>query len=314
MLSERVVVALGGNALGNNAKEQQDKLSIAVKPIVDLISKGYEVIVTHGNGPQVGAINLAFFEASKNNSKIPVMPLPECIAMSQGYIGYHIESKIKEELYKRRLCRNVISVITEVVVDKNDKAFSNPIKPIGGYYNKEEIAKLCRENNKFRYSEYEGKGYRQVVASPIPIDIVEKDCILDLIDKEFVVITCGGGGIPVACKEDGVYEGVDAVIDKDFASAKLAEIIHAKYLFIFTEADKVYLNWGKPNQEGLSDLTVEQAKKYRDEGHFAPGSMKPKIDAAINFVEKDSKNEAIICALNEASSAIDGKSGTRIHL
>ncbi len=313
-MSKKVVVALGGNALGNNAKQQQEKLALAVKPIVDLISKGHNVVVTHGNGPQVGAINLAFSEAAKNNSKIPVMPLPECIAMSQGYIGYHIESQIKRELYKRNISREVVSVITEVVVDKNDEAFSNPVKPIGGYYSKEEIEKLCKENDKIKYSEYEGRGYRQVVASPMPIDIVEKDSITDLIQKQIIVITCGGGGIPVAMEKEGIYEGVDAVIDKDFASARLADIINADSFFIFTEADKVYLNFGKPNQKGIDVLTVEQAKKYRSDGHFAPGSMKPKIDAAIKFVEGGKNRQAIICSLENASEAISGNGGTKIYM
>ncbi|MBR5542906.1 MAG: carbamate kinase [Oscillospiraceae bacterium] len=309
----RIVIALGGNALGNTPEEQKQKIENAAPALVGLISQGYEIIVSHGNGPQVGMINLAFAESSKFNEKIPPIDLPECTAMSQGYIGYHLQNGIKRELRREGMPWNVASMITQVIVDENDPAFNNPTKPIGAYYTEEEARALMAENPSQTYREDAGRGWRRMVASPAPCGIVERDSILNLLDNEFIVIACGGGGIPVIRRGDGDYEGVAAVIDKDFASAYLAEACDADYLFILTAVSKVAINWGESTETFLDKMSVAEAEKYCEEGHFAPGSMLPKVRAAIHFAKSKIGRRAIIADLNDAPLAIRGLAGTEIY-
>lgn len=253
-------------------------------------------------------------EAAEENTKIPNMPLPECTAMSQGYIGYHLQKGIQKELRDEGMPWHVATMVTQMVVDPKDPAFQKPVKPIGPYYTKEQAEALQKENPGAVYAEDAGRGWRQMVPSPRPVDIVEKDSILNLLDNEFVVIACGGGGIPVVQKGPGAYEGVPAVIDKDFASAKLAELVDAEYLFILTAVDRVSINWGKPDQKDLEKITVAEAEAYCKEGHFAPGSMLPKVEAAISFAKSKPGRKAVIASLEKAPLAIQGLSGTEISM
>ncbi|WP_368486854.1 carbamate kinase [Spiroplasma sp. DGKH1] len=308
----RIVVALGGNALGNSPAEQHEIVKVTAKAMVDIIADGKELVIAHGNGPQVGMINNAFAEASKVNSKIPMMPFPECGAMSQAYIGYHLQNAILNELNNRNIKKNVVTIVTQVEVAANDKAFENPTKPIGSFYTEQEAKDLASKNG-FTVKEDAGRGWRRVIASPQPVDIVEKDIIKDLIKQGHVVITVGGGGIPVVKGKDG-YQGVDAVIDKDFASAKLAELVDADQLMILTAVPKVAINYGKPNQTTLDTLTIAEAEKYIGENQFAPGSMLPKVQAAMKFAQLDAKKAAVIAELSLAKDALNGKSGTTIKL
>lgn len=309
----RILIALGGNALGNSPKEQQEMIENSAPSLVGLIKQGHEIIISHGNGPQVGMISLAFETASKYTDKIPKFELPECTAMSQGYIGFHLQKGIKKELRKANMPWKVASVVTQVVVDKDDEAFKNPTKPIGSFYTEEEAKKMMEEDNTLIMKEDSGRGYRQVVASPKPVGIVERDSILNLLDDEFIVIACGGGGIPVIVDEEGDYQSVSAVIDKDFASSKLAELVNADYLFILTAVDRVAINFGKPNQKELVEMSIDEAVKYCKEGQFAPGSMLPKVQAAMNFVSSKSGRKAIIASLENAPLAMTGESGTLIY-
>lgn len=311
--SNRIVIALGGNALGSTPKEQLQKVEEAATSLVKLIAQGNEIIVSHGNGPQVGMINLAFEEASKINDKVVPVELPECTAMSQGYIGYHLQNAMKKEVNTQGMSWNIATVVTQIEVDENDEAFKNPRKPIGGFYTEEEANEMMLADVNLIMKEDAGRGYRRMVPSPMPIDIVEKECILNMLNNEFVVIACGGGGVPVVKNNNGGYDGVPAVIDKDFASAKLADTVSADYLFILTAVDRVSINWGKPNQKDLEKLSVEEAEKYCDEGHFAPGSMLPKVKAAIDFVKSKKGRKAVIASLENASLVMEGKSGTIIY-
>ena len=309
-MSKRIVIALGGNALGNTPYEQLQLVTETAKPIVDLIAQGNEVIIAHGNGPQVGMINLGMSTAAEAKAIKSDMPFPECGAMSQGYIGYHLQNAIGNELAERGMKKEVATVVTQVLVDENDPAFQNPTKPVGAFYDKETAEKIAAEKG-YTMVEDAGRGYRQVVPSPKPIDVIEKNTVNALIKDGCVVITVGGGGIPVV-RRDGKLYGTPAVIDKDFASAKLAELVKADALVILTAVDRVCINWGKPNQESLSEMTVEQAEKYCEEGHFAPGSMLPKVKAAISFAKAG--GTAIIASLENAGSAVKGESGTVVHL
>jgi len=311
VLKDKIVVALGGNALGNTPEEQLELVKDTAKPIVDLILAGHEVILAHGNGPQVGMINLAMSTSANSEAKTPEMPFPECGAMSQGYIGYHLQNAIREELLNRNETIPVATVITQVLVDKDDKAFQNPTKPIGTFYT-EEQAKMLQETKGYHMKEDAGRGYRRVVASPLPVDVVEKETVMALVEKGHVVITVGGGGIPVI-KEGNKLIGVPAVIDKDFASAKLAEILDADYLIILTAVDQVAINFGKENEKWLSSLTLEEAQQYIEEGHFAPGSMLPKVQAAMAFAKSKPGRKALITSLEKAEAGIQGKTGTVIH-
>ena len=307
----KIIIALGGNALGNSPSEQLELVKKAAEPIVDLIEQGHEVIVVHGNGPQVGAINLAFEIASKENKDIPAMPLPECGAMSQGYIGYHLQNKIREELKNRSIEKNVVAITTQVVVDPADPAFNNPTKPIGSFYSKEEATKLM-EKSKDIYKEDSGRGYRKVIPSPTPVKVVEKDIVEMLLKSGAVVISVGGGGIPVIEKGNNLI-GVEAVIDKDIASECLAEELNADYLFILTAVDRVAINFNKSNQRNIEKMSVEEAEIWIKEGQFPAGSMLPKIQAAIKFVNSKPGRKAIISSLEKTRESILGQSGTIIY-
>ena len=309
-MSKRIVIALGGNALGNTPYEQLSLVTETAKPIVDLIEQGNEVVIAHGNGPQVGMINLGMATAAEAKAIKSDMPFPECGAMSQGYIGYHLQNAIGNELAARGIVKDVATVVTQVLVDENDPAFQNPTKPVGAFYDKETADRIAAEKG-YTMVEDAGRGYRQVVPSPKPIDVIEKNTVNALIKDGCVVITVGGGGIPVV-RRDGKLYGTPAVIDKDFASAKLAELVKADALVILTAVDRVCINWGKPNQESLNEMTVEQAEQYCGEGHFAPGSMLPKVKAAISFAKTG--GQAIIASLENAGKAVKGESGTIVHL
>ena len=308
---KNIVIALGGNALGNNAEEQLKLVKSTAKTIVDLVEEGYNVIIGHGNGPQVGMINLAMDFASNNGAGTPFMPLAECGAMSQGYIGYHLQQSISNELNDRGINKNVATVVTQVVVDKNDKAFVNLSKPVGMFYSKEEAEKIAAEKG-FTFVEDAGRGYRRVVASPQPKRIVELETVKELVERGTIVITVGGGGIPVIEDERGRLEGVAAVIDKDKSSAKLAKDLNADMLIILTAVDRVCINFNKPNQEELSTLDIKEAERYIEEGHFAKGSMLPKVEACMDYVKNSNNGEALITSLEKAKDALHGFTGTVI--
>lgn len=308
---KNIVIALGGNALGNNAEEQLKLVKSTAKTIVDLVEEGYNVIIGHGNGPQVGMINLAMDFASNNGAGTPFMPFAECGAMSQGYIGYHLQQSISNELNDRGINKNVATVVTQVVVDKNDKAFVNLSKPVGMFYSKEEAEKIAAEKG-FTFVEDAGRGYRRVVASPQPKRIVELETVKELVERGTIVITVGGGGIPVIEDERGRLEGVAAVIDKDKSSAKLAKDLNADMLIILTAVDRVCINFNKPNQEELSTLDIKEAERYIEEGHFAKGSMLPKVEACMDYVKNSNNGEALITSLEKAKDALHGLTGTVI--
>ncbi len=305
----KIVIALGGNALGNNPQEQLQLVKETAKPLVDLIEEGHQLVIAHGNGPQVGMINQAF-DAANHAVNTPEMPFAECGAMSQGYIGYHLQNAIRDELTSRNIKKDVATIVTQVVVDQHDPAFKNPTKPIGSFYTLEEAQQLEREKG-YTMVEDSGRGYRRVIASPKPVDVVEKDVVKTLVDNGVVVITVGGGGIPVIQQENQLV-GVDAVIDKDFASAKVAQLVDADYLFILTAVDRVMINYNQPNQKSLESISVEEARQYIKEGHFAPGSMLPKVEAAISFVENNNEKTSVIAALDKAKAALSNQSGTKI--
>lgn len=308
-MAKRIVIALGGNALGNNAEEQKRLVKNTAKAIVSMTKEGYEIIIGHGNGPQVGMINLAMDYASNGEVKTPYMPFAECGAMSQGYIGYHLQQAIREELRREGIEKEVATVITQVLVDEEDKAFKNLSKPIGMFYSKEEAERISKEKG-FVFVEDAGRGYRRVVASPEPKEIIELKVVKQLLDNGDIVITVGGGGIPVVRGEEGL-RGVDAVIDKDKSSAKLAKDLGADMLVILTAVDKVCINYNKPNQEELTSMSEEEARRYIEEGHFAKGSMLPKVEACLDFVSS-SNGEALITSLENAAIALQGKTGTII--
>jgi carbamate kinase len=310
--NSKIVIALGGNALQtkNSAPTAEAQLEVVKQTceyVAELSAGGYELAIVHGNGPQVGRIVLAS-ETAKD--VVPVMPFDVCGAMSQGYIGYHIQQALRFALAKRNVNIPVVTLLTQVVVDGADPAFQNPTKPIGAFYSKEEAEELAATKG-YTMKEDAGRGYRRVVASPIPKKIVEIGEVQKL-SKDTIVVTCGGGGIPVIENADGTLEGVAAVIDKDYAAELLAEEIGADALVILTEVEKVAINWGKPNQENLSHMTVAEAQKYVEEGHFAPGSMLPKVLAAMKFVTANPGKKAIITSLNKAIEALEGKTGTVI--
>lgn len=310
-MKKRILIALGGNALGSNLKEQMEAVKVTCKAIVDLIEEGHEIVISHGNGPQVGMINQAFDTAVKVDPKMTVIPMSVCVAMSQGYIGYDLQNALREELLNRGITdKSVAAIITQVLVDENDKAFDNPTKPIGAFYKLEEKETL--EKAGYVVKEDAGRGYRRVVASPKPIDIIEKDIVKSLLEAGQIVIAAGGGGIPVAAVAGNHLRGMDAVVDKDFAGAKLAEIIDADYFIILTAVEKVAINFNKPDEKWLDSLTVEEARKYMAEGHFAKGSMLPKVEAAVQFAASKPGRHALITMLEKAKDGILGKTGTRI--
>lgn len=306
----KIVLALGGNALGNTPEEQKAAVKTTASSIIDLVEQGNKIIIAHGNGPQVGMINLAMDESSKSEIKTPVMPLPECGAMSQGYIGFHLQNAIENEIRARKLNKKSATIVTQVMVDSQDPAFDNPTKPIGSFYTKEEAEAL--KDSGFTFKEDAGRGYRRVVASPKPVDIVEKDVIKSLFEMDYIVIAAGGGGIPVILK-DNAYEAIPAVIDKDFSSAKLAELVDADILIILTAVDQVAIRFGKPDQEWLSNMNLDQARLHIANKEFAEGSMKPKIEAALSFVESKQGRKALITSLEKAKLGLEGKTGTWIE-
>lgn len=308
----RLVVALGGNALGNTPAEQQAALTRVAVTVLDLMENGTEVVLTHGNGPQVGMIHLAFEVASGNQAKIPSMPLAEATAMSEGYIGYHLQKALCDEFAKRHTGGTAVSLITQVEVDKNDPAFRNPQKPIGAFYSAAEAARFREEHPDAVMKEDAGRGYRRVVASPKPRHITEIAAIRRLLAAGVTVIACGGGGVPVIREEDGRLRGVDAVIDKDLSAERLAEELDANALFILTAVDRVKLNYGTPEETAIGRMTPAKARRYIDEGHFAPGSMLPKVEAAIAFAESGKGRRAVIASLEKAPEALSGTSGTII--
>jgi len=311
-MAQKIVVALGGNALqsGNGpatAEAQLEVVKNTCERIAEIVESGYEVGVVHGNGPQVGRILLAS-ETAKDVT--PAMPFDVCGAMSQGYIGYHLQQALKFALKKKGIDKPVVTLATQVVVDAADPGFVNPTKPIGPFYSEEEAKAIAAEKG-YAMKEDAGRGWRRVVASPIPQKIVEIDSVKKLWDST-IVITCGGGGIPVIEKEDGSLEGVAAVIDKDFAAELLAEMMEVDTLMILTEVEKVAINFNKPDQQNLAHMTLAEAEKYCEEGQFAPGSMLPKVKAAMKFVTAFPEKKAIITSLDKAIDGLEGKTGTVI--
>lgn len=312
-MGKRIVIALGGNALGKNLPEQMEAVQHTARAIVDLIEQGNEVIVVHGNGPQVGMIANAMTELTRSDpQKYIPCPLSVCGAMSQGYIGYDLQNALREEMERRGITRGVATVLTQVEVDPEDPAFKNPTKPIGSFMTEDEAEQLKRDRG-YDFVEDSGRGYRRVVASPKPRRIVELDTISSLVAADHVVIACGGGGIPVLPTGNHHLKGAAAVIDKDFAAELLAESLDADYLVILTAVEKVAVNFGKPDQQWLDELTPEIAAKYVDEGQFAPGSMLPKVQAAVKFAGSKPGRSALITLLDRAADGIAGKTGTIVR-
>ena len=306
----KVVVALGGNALGKSPEEQLKLVKNTASSLIGLIAAGNQVVISHGNGPQVGAINLGMNFAAEHG-KTAAFPFPECGAMSQGYIGYHLQQSLENELHRRWMNKSVATIVTQIAVDPNDPAFENPSKPVGDFYTKEQADEIAKERG-YTFKEDAGRGYRQVVPSPLPMKIMELDSIKTLIDADKLVIAGGGGGVPVIITDKGL-EGVPAVIDKDRSSALLADKIDADKLIILTAVDHVYVNYGKPDEKALKTLNVAEAQKYMKEGQFAAGSMLPKIEACLSFVEGHPEREALITSLDGLDDALAGKVGTVIR-
>lgn len=312
MKKKRIVIALGGNALGNTLPEQMAAVKITARAIVDLIEEGCEVVIAHGNGPQVGMVNNAMIALTHEEPSQPNTPLSVCVAMSQAYIGYDLQNALREELLNRGITDiPVATMITQVRVDENDPAFQTPSKPIG-HFMTEEQAKVAEEKYDYIMKEDAGRGYRRIVASPKPVEIVEIGTIRTLVESGELVIACGGGGIPVTLKGNHL-KGASAVIDKDFASCLLAKELDADFLIILTAVEKVAINFGKPDVKWLDDISTDDAKKYMEEGHFAPGSMLPKVQAAVEFAESKPGRTALITLLEKAKEGILGSTGTRIH-
>lgn len=308
---KKIVLALGGNALGDSPQEQLEIVKNTSEQIVKLVDLGYQIVVVHGNGPQVGMINQAMSIAEENSNNIPNMPFAECGAMSQGYIGYHLQNAIKNELIDKGKEGKVATVVSQSLVDENDQAFDNPTKPIGSFYSQEEAEDLAKATGHI-YKEDSGRGYRRVVPSPEPIDIIEKATIVDLLEAGNIVIAGGGGGIPVV-EKNGVLIGIDAVIDKDLTASKMAEIIDADELVILTAVDQIAINFGQPDEEWLDEVSVDQAQKYLDGGEFGEGSMAPKVQAVIRFIESKDGGKALITSLEKVKEGLEGKTGTRIY-
>ncbi len=312
-MGKRIVVALGGNALGKNLPEQMAAVKRTAAAIVDLIQEGDDVVIAHGNGPQVGMIQEAMTQLTRSDPDryIPC-PLSVCVAMSQGYIGYDLQNALREEMLDRGIDRGAATVLTQVEVDPADPAFDHPTKPIGAFMTREEADRLVRERD-YQVVEDAGRGWRRVVASPRPKGIVEIDTIRSLVESDHVVIACGGGGIPVYPTQGHHLKGAAAVIDKDFAAARLAEQLDADVLVILTAVEKVAVHFGKPDQQWLDELTPEVAQRYIDEGEFAPGSMLPKVQAALQFAQSAPGRTALITELQKARDGIAGRTGTRVH-
>ena len=309
----KIVIALGGNALQEAGKPAtaQAQLEVVERTsvyIADILEKGYQIVLAHGNGPQVGRLVI---QNEYAEPVTPAMPFDVCGAMSQGMIGYHIQQGLSKVLRSRGNSTPVATVVTQVVVDAHDPKFQTPSKPIGPFYTEEEAAAIAAQKG-YVMKEDAGRGWRRVVASPMPVEIVELDAVRCLVDNGFIVVTVGGGGIPVVRNAQGNLEGVAAVIDKDLASERLAEDLDVDALVILTAVEKVSINFKKPDQKDLDTLSVAEAKRYVAEGHFAPGSMLPKIEAAVKFVESKPGRRAIITSLDQAALALEGKAGTTI--
>ena len=312
-MGKRIVIALGGNALGNNLPEQMEAVKHTARAIVDLIEQGNEVVVAHGNGPQVGMIQEAMTQLTRSNpEKYIPCPLSVCVAMSQGYIGYDLQNALREEMLDRGIDVGAATVLTQVEVDPEDPAFANPTKPIGAFMTREEADRMIAERG-YEVVEDAGRGYRRVVASPKPVGIVELDTIRSLVETNHVVVACGGGGIPVFKTEGNHLKGAAAVIDKDFAAAKLAEQLDADFLVILTAVEKVAVNFGKPDQQWLDELTPADVERYVAEGQFAPGSMLPKVQAALAFAQSGPGRSSLITLLERAADGIAGKTGTIVR-
>ena len=311
----RIVIALGGNALGNNPKEQMERIRESAPVLIGVIEQGNEIIITHGNGPQVGMIQKAFATANEVNPSIPKMDLPECGAMSQGYIGYHLQQGLGVQMHKQYKRWHVATVITQIEVDPDDPSFLSPTKPIGAFMTKEQADAEKAMHPEMTFVEDSGRGWRRVVASPEPKKIVEYESILNLLDNDFIVIACGGGGIPVVrdYSDKGAYKGVAAVIDKDMGGELLAEDCQADVLVLLTAVDHVAVNFGRPDQRELDDITADEAERLADEGQFGKGSMEPKVRAAVKFCRSRPGRTCIIGSLEHAREAVAGLSGTRIH-
>ena len=307
---KRIVIALGGNALGNTPQEQLVLVKHTAACIVDMVAEVNNVIVTHGNGPQVGMINNAFAFASQHDEKTPEMPFPEAGAMSQGYIGYQLSQAILNELRRRGIMRSTANVVTQTVVYPDDPAFQNPTKPVGAFLTEEEAKAKAAETG-YTFKEDAGRGWRQVVASPKPRRIVESDAIQDLFDDGYIVVCTGGGGVPVFERND-TYEGVPAVIDKDRSAAMMAATFKADMLVILTAVEKVAINFNTPEQADIDTMDIAQAQEYIEQGQFAPGSMLPKVEACLEYVEEYPQGKALITSLDKAKDAINGLTGTTI--
>ncbi|QSF13794.1 carbamate kinase [Mycoplasma sp. Mirounga ES2805-ORL] len=305
----KIVIALGGNALGKNPEEQKELVKVPAQKVAELVKAGHQVLVGHGNGPQVGMIFNAFADAKKVNEKTPLVPFAEAGGMSQGYIGYHMLTAISNELNKIKLNKETLYFLTQTIVDKNDKAFKNPTKPVGPFYESKAAAEASNPNSTI--VEDAGRGYRKVVPSPLPIDFIGMKGIKKAFDEGNIVIAGGGGGIPTII-ENNEYVGVDGVIDKDFALGKIASKVEANMFIILTAVDNIYVNYNKPDQKKLDEVTIAELEQYIKEGQFAPGSMLPKVQAAIAFVKENPKNVAIIASLSKVGEAVEGKSGTRV--
>ena len=305
----KIVVALGGNALGKSPEEQLQLVKHTAASLVGLVAAGHKVVISHGNGPQVGAINLGMNFAAENG-KTAAFPFPECGAMSQGYIGYHLQQSLQNELHRQNIQKDVATVVTQIEVDPSDAAFEDPTKPVGDFYSKEDAAKIQAEKG-YTFKEDAGRGYRQVVPSPLPKRIIELNSINNLIESGSLVIAGGSGGVPVVQTTQGL-KGVPAVIDKDRSSALLAANLDADQLIILTAVDDVYVNYGQPDQKALRELSVQDAQKYIDQGQFAPGSMLPKIEACLDFAKSGAQRTALITSLDHLDYALAGKVGTLI--
>jgi carbamate kinase len=307
----RIVLALGGNALGDNLHGQMKAVKSASKAIADIIEEGHQIVITHGNGPQVGMINLAMETALKVDPDLFYIPMSVCVAMSQGYIGYDVQNALREELIYRGINKPIATIITQTLVDGDDPAFLKPSKPIGAFYTKSEAEEMIERG--YDMVEDAGRGWRRVVASPLPIDIIESETVRALLDAGQIPVAVGGGGIPVRRTKERLLKGASAVVDKDFASAKLAEILEADFLVILTAVEKVAVNFKKPDEKWLSNMTVNEAEQYISEGHFAPGSMLPKVEAAVSFAKSKPGRRALITQLSKARDGLNGKTGTIVQ-
>ena len=306
----KIVVALGGNALGKSPQEQLELVKNTAKSLVGLITKGHEIVISHGNGPQVGSINLGLNYAAEHDQG-PAFPFAECGAMSQAYIGYQLQESLQNELHSMGIDKQVVTLVTQVEVDESDPAFNSPSKPIGLFYTKEEANRIQQEKG-YQFVEDAGRGYRRVVPSPQPISIIELESIKTLVENDTLVIAAGGGGIPVIREQHDSFKGIDAVIDKDKTSALLGADIHCDQLIILTAIDYVYINYHTDQQQALKTTNIDTLKTYIEEEQFAKGSMLPKIESAISFIENNPNGSVLITSLNQLDAALESKIGTLI--